>query len=99
MAYIDPTKASPNNYKLLFENDTHRVLEMTLNAGQKDNEHSHTSEVVYFIAGSSVKITMPGGESMEADIPDGHVMAHEAWTHTVENTGTKNLRAILFETK
>ena len=46
MAYIDPVKSSPNNYKLLFEDDKYRVLEMTLNAGEKDNEHSHTSEPV-----------------------------------------------------
>ena len=99
MAYIDPTQSSPNNYKLLFENDTHRVLEMTLNAGTRDNEHSHTPEIVYFITGSSLRIHLPGGETVEADIPDGHVMASEAWTHTVENTGSKDLKAIIFETK
>jgi mannose-6-phosphate isomerase-like protein (cupin superfamily) len=99
MAYIDPTKAAPNNYKLLFEDDTHRVVEMSLKAGQKDNEHSHTAEVVYFISGGSAKISMPDGQSMEAEIPDGHVMAHEAWTHTVENTADKDIKAIIFETK
>ena len=99
MTYIDPVKASPNNYKLLFEDETHRVLEMTLNAGDKDNQHSHTSEIAYFITGSSVKIHLPDGQSMEADVPDGHVMAHEAWTHTVENVGSKDLKAIIFEVK
>ena len=69
MAYIDPTQSSPNNYKLLFEDDTHRVLEMTLPAGTKDNEHSHTSELVYFISGGSAHISMPGGESMDAGHP------------------------------
>jgi len=43
MTYIDPVQVSPSNYKLLFEDDTHRVLEMTLKAGERDNEHSHTS--------------------------------------------------------
>ena len=99
MTYIDPTQSSPNNYKLLFEDDTHRVLEMSLGAGSRDNEHSHTSEVVYFISGGSVRIQMPGGESMEADIPDGHVMAHEPWTHQVENTGSTGIKAIISEVK
>ena len=99
MTYIDPVKSSPDNYKLLFEDDTHRLLEMTLKAGETDVEHSHTSELVYFMVGSSVTIRLPNGESMDADIPDGHVMAHEAWTHTVSNTGNKDLRAIIFETK
>ena len=97
MTYIDPVKASPNNDKLLFEDDVHRVLEMNLQAGEKDNEHSHTSEVLYFITGSSVKIHLPDGKVMEVDIPDGHVMASEPWTHTVENVGTKDLKAIIFE--
>ena len=99
MTYIDPIEASPNNYKLLFEDDANRVLEMSLKAGDKDNEHSHTSEIAYFITGSSLKIHLPDGKAMEADIPDGHVMAHEPWTHSVENTGAKDVRAIIFETK
>jgi len=99
VTYIDPVKAASDNYKLLFEDDEHRVLEMSLGAGAKDNEHSHTSELVYFISGGSVKIHLPGGEIVEADIPDGHVMAHEAWTHSVENTGDSDIKAIIFEVK
>ena len=99
MAYIDPTKSSPNNYKLLLENDNVRVLEMTLKAGEKDNEHSHDAESVYFISRGKLNIHLPGGDSMEVDIPDGHVMWHEAWTHTVENVGTTDVRAIVVETK
>ena len=36
---------------------------------------------------------------MEADIPDGHVMWHEGWTHTVENIGTADILAIIVESK
>jgi len=92
-------ESSPDNYALLFEDAVRKVMEMTLRAGQKDNEHSHTSEIVYSISGSSVKIHLPGGQTVEADIPDGHLMQHEPWTHTVENVGTKDIRAIIFETK
>lgn len=99
MAYIDPIESSPANNKLLFEDEKHRVLEMSVKAGEKDNEHSHPAEVVYFISGGSAMITLTDGQVMEADIPDGHVMASEAWTHTVENTGTKDIRAIIFEVK
>ena len=99
MTFIDPVKASPDNYTLLYEDDTHRVLEMSLKAGEKDNEHSHTSEIAYFITGSSLKIYLPDGQAVEADVPDGHVMQHEPWTHSVENVGTKDIKAIVFETK
>ena len=72
---------------------------MDLRAGESDVEHSHPSESVYFVTGSKVKIQVSGGDSMEADIPDGHVMWHEAWTHTVENIGNVDLKAIIVESK
>lgn len=99
MAYIDPVKSSPNNYKVLMENDHVRVLEMNLKAGETDNTHSHPDETVYFLTGSKVKIHLPDGGAMEADIPDGHVMWHEAWTHTVENVGSSDIIAIIVENK
>ena len=99
MAYIDPVQVAPNNYKSLMENEHVRVLEMTLRPGERDAEHSHPSETVYFIKGGKLKIHLPGGEAMEADIPDGHVMWHEEWTHSVENLGTTDVHAIIVETK
>ncbi len=99
MAYIDPVKVSPNNYKTILENGHVRVLEMTLKAGESDQLHSHPAETAYFIKGSKVKIHLENGEAMEADIPDGHVMWHEEWTHRVENLGTSDIKAIVVENK
>jgi hypothetical protein len=97
--YIDPTKSSPANYRLLLDNDQVRVLEMNLKAGETDVQHSHQDETVYFITGSTVRIHLPNGQSVEANLPDGHVMWHEAWTHTVENIGSTDIRAIIVEDK
>lgn len=99
MTYIDPVSASPDNYKLLFENDTHRVLETNVKAGESDNDHSHPAEIVYFLSGGSAKIHLPDGQTMEAEVPDGHVMESDGWTHRVENAGTTDIRAIIFEIK
>lgn len=99
MVYIDPTEASPNNYRLLLENEHVRVLEMRLRAGERDSEHSHDDETVYFISGSKVKIHLPTGGSSDVELPDGHVMWHEAWTHSVENVGPTDISAIIVESK
>ena len=99
MEYIDPVTASPNNYKLLLEGERGRILEMTLRAGERDEVHSHPSEMVYFITRGKARISVPDGETMEAELPDGAVMEHEAWTHQVENIGTTDIRAIIFEAK
>ena len=97
MAYIDPVEVSPNNYKTLLENDQVRVLQMELRAGEMDQTHSHPSETVYFVRGGKIKIHLPDGGVAEADIPDGHVMWNEAWTHQVENVGTSDILAIIVE--
>ncbi len=99
MAYIDPVEVSPNNYKVLLENDQVRVLQMDLKAGETDEVHSHPSETVYFIKGGKAKIHLPDGGVVEADIPDGHVMWNEAWTHQVENAGSSDILAIIVEAK
>ncbi len=99
MAYIDPVEVSPNSYKVLLENDQVRVLQMDLKAGETDDTHSHPSETVYFVKGSKVKIHLPDGGVVEADIPDGHVMWNEAWTHQVENIGSSDILAIIVEAK
>ena len=96
MTYIDPCEVAPKHYRELFNNEHLRVVEMTLPAGEKDNEHSHPNETVYFIKGGKVRIYV-GDDSMEADIPDGHVMYHEAWTHIVENIGDTDIHAIIYE--
>jgi hypothetical protein len=99
MEYKDPIQVAPNNYRLLLEDGDYRLVEMRLAAGTSDIEHSHPHEMVYFITGGKVRIHLPGGESVELEIPDGHAMNHEPWTHRVENIGTTDVRAILFERK
>ena len=97
MQYIDPTTAASENYKTLLENDQVRVLEMTLPAGSMDNRHSHPNETVFFVKGGKVRIYLDDGEALEAELPDEHVMWHEAWTHTVQNLGSTDIRAIIIE--
>ena len=95
--YIDPIEAAPDNYKLLSRESNVRVVEMSLRPGEIDNEHSHPAETVYFIQGGKVRVNLPDGTSMEAEVPDGHVMHHGPWTHRVENIGDKHVKAIIFE--
>jgi quercetin dioxygenase-like cupin family protein len=97
MDYIDPTVVASEHYSLLLENDQVRVIEMKLPAGEIDNEHSHHDETVYFITGGMARVHLPDGNSADLEIPDGHVMWHEAWTHRVENIGETEIHAIIFE--
>lgn len=92
-------ETSPDTYSVLLEDDRVRILEMTLPAGESDSLHSHPAETAYFLKGGTVNIHLPGGEVNEAEIPDGGVISHEAWTHRVENVGATDIHAIVVEFK
>jgi beta-alanine degradation protein BauB len=96
---IDPVQVSPEHYRVMLENEHVRVLEMRVPPGMSDETHSHPSETVYFVTGGKVRVHLPGGGEAELEIPDGHVMWHEAWTHRVENIGDTEVCAIVIETK
>lgn len=91
--------ASPEQYQLLLENERVLVLKMVLRPGESDSFHRHNNETVYFEKGSKLKIETLDDESIVADIPDGHVMWHEAWTHRVTNLGDQTAIAIIVEEK
>mgnify|MGYP000395065225 CR=1 FL=1 len=91
--------ASPEQYELLLENERALVLKMVLKPGESDSFHRHNTETVYFEKGSKLKIETLGGEPIVADVPDGHVMWHEAWTHRVTNLGEQTAIAIIVEEK
>lgn len=95
----DPAVVSPDNYKALFENERVRVPEMRLKPGEQDKQHSHPSEVVYFTRPTKVEITLADGQVIKGELKAGEVLWHEAWTHTVRNTGTEELHAIIVELK
>lgn len=96
--YIDPVEAASEHYRLLQDGERARMIEMRLPPGARDNEHSHPNEFVYFLRGSRARIHV-GGETVELDIPDGMVMEHEPWTHSVENIGDTEIVAVIFELK
>lgn len=96
--YIDPVEAASEHYRLLQDGERARMIEMRVPPGARDNEHSHPNEFVYFIKGSKARIRV-GEDTVELDIPDGMVMEHEPWTHSVENVGVSEILAIIFELK
>lgn len=91
--------ASPEQYELLLESEHALVLKMVLRPGESDSFHRHNNETVYFEKGSKLKIEAHGSEPIVADVPDGHVMWHEAWIHKVTNLGEQTAIAIIVEEK
>lgn len=99
LTYIDPIESSPNNYRVLLENEHVRVLRMTLKAGESDEQHSHPAMTVCFVKGGKIRIHLPDGQADEADFSDGDVLWHEAWTHRIENIGDSPILSFIVEDK
>ena len=91
--------ASPDRYQVLEHNDEVLVLKMVLKPGETDAMHRHQNETVYFQQGGKLTIRLPDGKSMDVEVPDGHVMWHEAWAHQVSNSGSTDVIAIIVEDK
>ena len=97
---IDALKASPENFKLLLENDHVRVLEYTLKPGTKDLTHTHPPKSSYIVSGGQLKVHYENGDSLIFDDTAGTAswMDHVG-KHWVENIGTTEIKIILTEVK
>lgn len=92
-------KVSPDAYELLLENKQVTVLRMVLAPGQADQLHTHEAETVYFERGGKLRIVPDGGTAFEVEVPTGHVMWHDRWSHQVTNVGNTEVVAIIVEAK
>ncbi len=95
----DAVKVAPDIYKVLLENDEIRVLEVRMKQGAKSEMHSHPRNVAYILNNSQAKFTYSDGKSDVADLKRGQAMWFDAVSHSVENTGTEDLTAVLIELK
>jgi len=95
----DPVKVAPNNYKVALENDSVRVCNVQAKAGDKIAMHSHPDHLVYTINGGKVKFTYPDGKTKEVELKTGEATWIKAETHATENTGTTDLKLVVFELK
>jgi beta-alanine degradation protein BauB len=95
----DPVKVAPQAFKERLSNAHVRVLEYSSKPGQKEGMHSHPASLLYVIQGGKLRFTTPDGTSKEIDYKAGDVMWREAITHTGENIGTTEMKALLVEMK
>ena len=95
----DAAKVAPHVYKVVFENERARVLEVTMEPGARTEMHSHPDYFVYFLAAGKAKFTTPSGETQEIEWPADMGMWREAEEHATENISGTAVRALFFEPK
>ncbi len=95
----DFAKVSPQDVKVLLENDRVRVLEVRHQPGVKEPMHSHPAYVTYYLDATRVKVTTPDGKTVEKDRKAGEVQYSGPTTHALENIGTTEQHVLVIELK
>jgi hypothetical protein len=95
--HAQPTPISGLQVK--FENDRVRVLELRLKPGQREKQHSHPQYVLYALTDYRVRNTKADGSTQIFDRKAGDVFWGESVTHSGENIGNTELRAVIVELK
>lgn len=95
----DPLEAAPDMYKLKYENERVRVMEVTFQPGQKIAEHSHPDHFVYVVEGGDLQISKADGSVNDAALGVGDIIFINAEAHWATNTGTTTVRLLVTELK
>ena len=95
----DAVKVAPHAYKVLFENERVRLLEVKLEPGGRTEMHSHPDTLIYAFSAGKVNLTAPSGEVTELDVPTGETIWMEATEHAADHVGGNAIHALLIEPK
>ncbi len=95
----DAAKVAPHVYKVLFENERARLLEVTMQPGDSSEMHSHPDNLIYMLSDGKVTFTDPSGETADLELHAGASMWMEATEHATENVGGTAVHALFFEPK
>lgn len=94
-------QADPTTYKVIFEDQNFRVIAATWKKGATDKSHSHPLPfVVYALDDCAVRVHNPDGTTRELKNQAGVATAGPVTSsHSAENLGDTDCRAVLVERK
>jgi len=82
-----------------FENERVRVLELRLKPGEHEKQHTHPQYVLYALTDYRVRNTKADGTTQIFERKAGDVFWGEPVTHSGENIGDTDVRAVIVELK
>jgi quercetin dioxygenase-like cupin family protein len=94
----DAVKVAPDVYKVVFENEKVRVLQVKMEEGSGTEMHSHPDTLIYLISGGKVAFTDPSGQVEELELGDGETFWMEATEHATQHVSGA-VQALLIEPK
>ena len=95
----DMVKVAPKNCTVVLDNDRVRVIRVVLKPGEKLPMHSHPANIVYSLTSGKAKYTFTDGKTEERETKVGQAVWSEPISHSTENTGPAETRALVTELK
>jgi len=95
----DMVKVAPKNCTVVLDNDHVRVVRVVIKPGEKLAMHSHGANIVYALSSGKTKYTFPDGKTEERETKAGTAVWSDSVTHSAENIGTTETRALVVELK
>ena len=95
----DAVKVDPGHYKVLIDNPSVRVLQVTVAVGAKTPMHSHPDSMLVALGDGKTRFTMPDGKTQDMDIGKETAAYTPAASHAGANIGTTPIDALLVEFK
>ena len=96
---IDAVAVAPDVYKVVFENDRVRVLEVRADPGAASPMHGHPDSVMHAVVDAHIVVTSPDGGEQRVDVPSGATFWNGATVHAVRNVGEDAVHFVRVELK
>ena len=95
----EATKAEPKHYRVAFENEHVRVVNIHYGPHERSAMHQHPPGVVVYVTDGHFRFTDESGKTMEAHAIAGESRWFPAFDHKVENLSDRPFDGVYVEIK
>lgn len=93
----DAVTVAPQFHKIVFANESVRVLEVVVPAGAKTKMHWHPKNIFYPLSDGTLRITKQDGSTTDVPLVSGTIKNNEEGMHMVENAGQEPIAGLQIE--
>jgi len=95
----DAVAIAPHIHEVLFENETIRLLKVTVKPGDTVGMHRNPENINYILKPGTLRFTDPDGSTMDVNLTEGQVIPAPENSHAVENIGDTEVQTLGIELK
>jgi quercetin dioxygenase-like cupin family protein len=95
----DAAAVDSRHYRVELENESVRVLKVSIAPGEKSPMHQHPAYVAVFLTDGKLRFSLPGGKTAEHEVKKGTAAFAAAESHGPENIGSAQFELFVIELK